>query len=210
MQRPDSLIFDMDGTLWDAVNTYLISWNMAMELEGIDRVFTRAELDFVMGWERARVLAHLFPDQSVTERERLFAIINKCRAEIIPRLGGTLYEGVQEGIIKLAEKYKLFIVSNCPEGLIVEFIKWSGLERQITDEIAHGLNSMPKNYNINLLMDKHQLKNPIYIGDTDVDRIESRKAGVPFVLLTYGFGTSDDYDLKFDDFFSLTDYFMML
>lgn len=200
----------MDGTLWDAVDTYLISWNMAMKKEGLDRIFTRAELDYVMGWERARVLAHLFPDQTVNERERLFGTINKCRAEIIPELGGILYEGVKEGIIKLSERYKLFIVSNCPEGLIHEFIKWTDVEPNITDEMAHGVNSMPKNYNIRLLMDKHQLKTPVYVGDTQGDSIESRKAGVPFVLLTYGFGTSDDYDLKFDDFYSFTDYFYSL
>ncbi|HEX3385818.1 MAG TPA: hypothetical protein VHS53_11545 [Mucilaginibacter sp.] len=28
MQTPDSLIFDMDGTLWDAVDTYAASWNI--------------------------------------------------------------------------------------------------------------------------------------------------------------------------------------
>jgi phosphoglycolate phosphatase len=69
---------------------------------------------------------------------------------------------------------------------------------------------MPKNHNIKLLMEQHGLKNPVYIGDTAGDGEESRKAGVPFVFVSYGFGETDDYDVKFDNFKSLTDYFMGL
>jgi len=36
MQKPDSLIFDMDGTLWDAVDTYAASWNLVFNELGID------------------------------------------------------------------------------------------------------------------------------------------------------------------------------
>jgi phosphoglycolate phosphatase len=128
----------------------------------------------------------------------------------MPEMGGVLYEGVKRGLIKLSERYSIFIVSNCPKNLIAEFMKWADIEQYITDEMAHGVNSMPKHHNIKLLVDKHKLKNPVYIGDTHGDSIETRKAGLPFVLLTYGFGTSDDYDLKFDDFNTLTNYFMNL
>ena len=128
----------------------------------------------------------------------------------MPEMGGVLYEGVKSGLIKLSERYSIFIVSNCPKNLIVEFIKWADIEHYITDEMAHGVNSMPKHHNIKLLIDKHNLQNPVYIGDTHGDSIETRKAGLPFVLLTYGFGNSDDYDLKFDDFKSLTNHFSNL
>jgi phosphoglycolate phosphatase len=38
--------------------------------------------------------------------------------EAIARLGGTLYEGVVEGLTRLKERYRLFIVSNCQAGYI--------------------------------------------------------------------------------------------
>jgi phosphoglycolate phosphatase len=41
MQKPDSLIFDMDGTLWDAVDTYAHSWNVVFSELGIDKTITR-------------------------------------------------------------------------------------------------------------------------------------------------------------------------
>jgi phosphoglycolate phosphatase len=210
LEKPDSLIFDMDGTLWDAVDSYVRSWNEGAKLENINRVFTRADLDHVMGWERGRVLPYMFPDKTVEEQERIYETINKCRATIMPKYGGRVYNGVREGIISLATKYKLFVVSNCPKGLIVEFMKWADLQEYFLDEMAHGVNSMPKHHNINLLIEKHQLINPVYIGDTDGDSKDSRIANLPFGLVTYGFGSSEDFDLKFDDFDSLTSYFMGL
>lgn len=210
MDKIDSLIFDMDGTLWDAVDSYVMSWNEGVKLENIDRVFTRADLVQVMGWERGKVLSFMFPDKSVGEHERIYETINKCRAKIIPKYGGFVYDGVREGIIKLATQYQLFIVSNCPTGLIVDFMKWADLQDYFIDEMAHGVNSMPKNHNINLLIEKHRLKSPIYIGDTNGDSRDSRTANIPFAFVTYGFGTTEDFDLKFDDFESLTGHFMNL
>jgi phosphoglycolate phosphatase len=121
-----------------------------------------------------------------------------------------LYDGVKEGLPQLAGKYPIFILSNCAKGIIRLFIDWAGIDEHITDELAHGVNFMPKNHNIKLLMEQHGLKNPVYIGDTAGDGEESRKAGVPFVFVSYGFGETDDYDVKFDNFKSLTDYFMGL
>jgi phosphoglycolate phosphatase len=210
MNKPDSLIFDLDGTLWDALDTYLESWNLGAQAENLTRTFTRNDLHYVMGWERSKVLDHMFPGTSKARQEEIYKTINEFRLKIMPQMGGVLYEGVHEGLIKLSEKYQLFIVSNCPANLIIEFMKWADLEQYITDEMAHGVNSMPKHHNIKLLVEKHQLKSPIYIGDTHGDSLETRKADLPFVLVTYGFGTSDDYDLKFDNFNDFTNYFMNL
>jgi phosphoglycolate phosphatase len=208
--KPDSLIFDMDGTLWDAADTYAASWTEGMKREGIDKVFTRDDLSHLMGWERAKVLEYMFPEKTVYERERVFAIVNECRAELLSTMGGRVYEGVREGLELLASKYKLFIVSNCPVGVIVQFMKWANVEAFITDEMAHGVNSMPKHHNIKLLIDKYELDNPVYIGDTDIDSQESRISGLPFVFVNYGFGDTEDYDLEFSDFKSFTDHFMRL
>jgi phosphoglycolate phosphatase len=210
MKNTDSLIFDLDGTLWDALDTYLESWNLGAQAENLNRIFTRDDLHYVMGWERSKVLDHMFPDTTKERQEEIYSTINEFRLKIMPQMGGVLYEGVREGLIKLSEKYRLLIVSNCPANLITEFMKWADLEQYITDEMAHGVNSMPKHHNIKLLVEKHQLRNPIYIGDTHGDSIETRKADLPFVLVTYGFGTSDDYDLKFDSFNDFTNYFLNL
>jgi phosphoglycolate phosphatase len=210
MKKPDSLIFDMDGTLWDAVDTYAESWNQVFKELSIDKTITRGQLSEMVGWEGKKVIRVIMPDFDDEKRQEIYTLVNEKRRTLLPQSGGILYDGVKEGLQQLAEKYPLFILSNCAKGIIRLFIDWAGLDDHITDELAYGINFMPKEHNIKLLMEKHQLKAPVYIGDSAGDGEESRKAGVPFVFVSYGFGNTNDYDVKFDDFKSLTSYFMSL
>lgn len=208
MQKPDSLIFDMDGTLWDAVDTYTQSWNATFQKLNINKMIERDHLASMVGWEGKKVLAALLPEYHEEERLEIYAHVNDLRHNLLPQAGGKLYPGVKEGLEQLSAKYKLFILSNCAKGIIQLFIDWAGFGEYITDELAYGVNHMPKNYNIQLLMEKHQLTAPVYVGDTEGDGYQSRLAGIPFVFVTYGFGQTEDYDLKFDNFSDFTDHFM--
>jgi len=210
MHKPDSLIFDMDGTLWDAVDTYTESWNLIFKKLDISRVMTRAELLQRIGWDGEKVMQAVLPEFDKEKRLEIYNEVNSLRRRLLPQNGGVLYDGVLDGLQRLAAKYKLFILSNCAEGIIRIFIDWAGINGHITDEIAYGVNCMPKHHNIKLLIDTYKLENPVYIGDTAGDSEQSRLAGIPFVFVSYGFGSTDDYDLKFEDFKSLTDYFMTL
>ncbi|WP_295671808.1 HAD family hydrolase [uncultured Mucilaginibacter sp.] len=210
MQKPDSLIFDMDGTLWDAVDTYAASWNLVFEELGIDIVVEREQLGKMVGMEGKKVVGLIMPDFDDEKRQMIYNLVNEKRKAILPQRGGALYDGVKEGLQQLNEKYDLFILSNCAKGIIRLFIDWAGIDEHIKDELAHGVNFMPKSHNIKLLSDMHGLKKPVYIGDTEGDGQQSRLAGIPFVFVSYGFGQTADYDLKFDNFKSLTEYFMSL
>ncbi|MBS1529029.1 MAG: HAD family hydrolase [Bacteroidetes bacterium] len=210
MQKPDSLIFDMDGTLWDAVDTYTASWNIVFAELGINKTIHREELAKMVGWEGRKVLTAIMPDFDEETRQSIYARVNEVRREILPRNGGVLYEGVKEGLKQLAGKYKLFILSNCAKGVIRLFIDWAGINEHIVDEIAYGINQMPKHHNIKLLIERHDLKTPVYVGDTEGDGEQSRLAGIPFVFVSYGFGETDTHDFRFDNFTDLTNYFMRL
>jgi phosphoglycolate phosphatase len=210
MQKPDSIIFDMDGTLWDAVDTYAHSWNVVFGEMGIDKTINRDILAHMVGWEGKKVIETLMPEFEPEKRLDIYARVNDQRHTLIAEKGGILYDGVREGLPLLAQKYRLFILSNCAKGIIRQFINWSGIDEHITDEIAYGINFMPKHHNIKLLIDKYDLKHPVYVGDTAGDGEQTRLAGIPFVFVSYGFGTTNDYDVKFDDFNSLSTYFLNL
>ena len=210
MQKPDSIIFDMDGTLWDAVDTYANSWNQTFQKLNIDKSIARDELAKMVGWEGKKVLEAMLGDFDEQTRLDVYAEVIELRRKLIHQDGGMLYDGVMGGLEALAGKYKLFILSNCAAGVIRLFIDWAGIDEYIVDEIAYGTNYQPKNYNIKALIEKHDLQNPVYVGDTEGDGQQSRLAGVPFVFVNYGFGDTEDYDLKFEDFNSFTQYFMDL
>lgn len=210
MQKPDSIIFDMDGTLWDAVDTYTESWNIVFRELEIDKTIYRDELAKMVGWEGKKVWSAIMPGYPVEKQEEIYGKVNDVRKILLPQKGGVLYDGVREGLAQLATKYQLFIVSNCAKGIIRLFIDWAGIDEHIIDEIAYGINYMPKHHNIKLLIDRHQLKNPVYVGDTEGDGEQSRLAGLPFVFVSYGFGATDDHDVRFDSFRDFTEYLMGL
>ena len=126
----------------------------------------------------------------------------------MPLLGGNLYNGVFEGLDKLSQKYRLFILSNCSASGLKNFMDFTGTKDFITDTITFGETNKPKSVNMKYLIDKHNLKSPIYIGDTQGDCDETHKAVLPFGFVTYGFGECHNPDIVFDDFNKLVDYFL--
>ena len=54
-------------------------------------------------------------------------------------------------------------------------------------------------------MDRNNIKNAVYVGDTISDKEASIIAGIPFVYASYGFGEVNEYDYKINDIKDLCD-----
>ena len=204
---PDSLIFDMDGTLWDAVQTYTDAWNLFYERNDMEERASKKELEGLMGMEEAQFLNIMLPKFSPDIRKKLYEKIVDIQYELIDAQGGQIYEGVLEGLELLSKKYPLFIVSNCPRHTIEHFIRFAGIEDLISDSLAHGQNLKPKHKNIQELIRRHALRKALYIGDTEGDRIQSEKASVPFVFMEYGFGQASGFHRSFSSFSEFTHFY---
>lgn len=197
----DSIIFDMDGTLWDAVDSYCEIWNATLTATGINRPpVVREDLIKLMGMTLDRIVSILVPE-AVGNRAFLDALQNN-ECTMMPRLGGRLYPGVKDLMPILARHYKLYMVSNCFSDGLPTFLDYTGLKPYISDHLSFGNNGLDKAANIGIMVERHGLKAPMYVGDTEGDCISSHKAGVAFAWVSYGFGTVDnpDFILKnFDD-----------
>jgi phosphoglycolate phosphatase len=208
LKQTDALIFDLDGTLWDGVETYAQGFNDFFKTNNILRILTKDDIKGYMGWEEDKFLEATIPEFAYHERKKVYQEVIDFQYKRIKSDGGLIFDGVVEGLARLSEKYKLFIVSNCAEFTIEYFMKWAGIENLITNSIAHGQNYKPKHQNIQALIKKHELKNPVYVGDTDSDSRQSCLVPLPFVFVDYGFGKTDSYDIKFSSFTQLTEYFL--
>lgn len=194
----DSLLFDMDGTLWDAVASYCAVWNATIDTlcPGVPHV-TYEALSAMMGKPIEDIFAAFIGDAAPFDAFMKGLLDNE--AVIMPVMGGRLYPGVRDTLERLSHTHRLFMVSNCtPEGL-PNFLRFTGLAPYIEDHISYGENGREKDYNIALMVKRHGLQSPLYIGDTMGDCRASHAAGVPFAWASYGFGrdvAGQDYTLE--------------
>lgn len=208
MERPDfdSLIFDMDGTLWDAVDTYCTIWDEAYRRMGIDATVSRSELLECMGMTIERILEKIAP--AGIDLAAFSRTLSQVDAELLPRLGGRLYDGVAELIPALAQRYRLFMVSNCGKHGLDYFLDYTRLRPYFTGTLTNGQTGLPKEGNISRMVSDFGLQSPVYIGDTAGDCRSSHLAGVPMMHVTYGFGSCDDAEYSADSFREVAAFFL--
>jgi len=186
----DSIIFDLDGTLWDSTHNVVLAWQTAIEqVDYLDVVMTQEKVRSITGMAYNVIFDTLFPELNAEQRDEVKGLCAKHELEFLNQNGGELYPGVQKTLDYLVKKYKLFIVSNCQSGYIELFLKFSDLGRYFIGHQCYGTKGNPKAENIKDIVSDFNLKAPVYIGDTIGDYNSATKAGVPFIFADYGFGS---------------------
>lgn len=205
MERTEAVIFDLDGTLWDSVDGILFTWNqVAEEHPGCRKEpVSKEELGGCLGLPMTEIVKRLFPDSDPDEQQKL--LVECCSREnaYLAVHGGKLYPKLEETLIELKKKYKLFVVSNCQQGYIESFIKAHKLEKYFDDIECWGNNLLPKGENNKLIMKRNNVTKAVYVGDTEGDEKSARDAGIPFVYAAYGFGTAKAPDYVIEEFAEL-------
>ena len=205
----ESLILDIDGTLWDSRALVAEGYNIQLKREGLEHLFVDAEiLKPLFGKVKTEIADALLSSIPAPERYDLMARCmeteNRYLFENECRIG---YPGVTETVAELAKKYRLFIVSNSECGYPELCIEKLGLTPYIQDHLCFGDTGTSKGKTIRTLMAKNNIENAIYIGDTQGDYEATVEAGLPFVWCTYGFGTPEGYVAKVDNFAELLNLF---
>jgi phosphoglycolate phosphatase len=201
----DSLIFDIDGTLWNASPACAKGWNLGLEQLGIDRKVTPEQIEEVSGHPYEECLDILLPGLRAKIPE-LFGTLNQYETEAVKSEGGIFFDGVLEGIRQLAGRYKIFLVSNCQEWYVGLFLDLSDLRPVLTGFDCHGLSGLPKNEMLSRLKDHHFLHYPVYIGDTAGDETAAKQAGMAFIHAAWGFGRPEGNPTTVNSFSKLLGY----
>ena len=200
----DSIIFDLDGTLWDSTETIAVAWQQALDQLGMDSSKMTAEtVRGLAGMPYDAIYDKLFPELEGEERDRLQKLCARLELETLKERGGVLYPEVKETLDYLKGKYKLAIVSNCQSGYIETFLEHHSLHAYFNDHECYGNNGISKGENILEVIRRNKLQRAVYIGDTTGDYEASQKAQVPFILAAYGFGTVEAEVESIDQFSDL-------
>lgn len=188
----DSIGFDLDGTLWDSLEPVIWSWREAVrDLPDIPRVPTEDEVKGVMGLPPLGIATTLFPYLSEQRAMEVFDIMTKVEIEHVAKVGGILFDGLEETLQYLSGKYKLYIVSNCQKGYIEAFLEFHKLGQYFVDRENAENTGLSKGKNIRLVMERNGLENTVYVGDTIGDQNAAKEAEVPFIFAGYGFGKAE-------------------
>ncbi|WP_299745802.1 HAD family hydrolase [uncultured Rossellomorea sp.] len=204
----DSIIFDLDGTLWDPIESVLEAWNNVInEHNQLKEGITREHLEGTMGLQMKEIGKKLFPELNEEEREQLLKDLSSHEIPHLSKHGGSLYNHVEKVLVELSKKYKLFIVSNCQDGYIEAFYDYHGLDKHFIDYENPGRTGLSKGENIKLIIKRNHLIDPVYVGDTEGDQRAAKEAGIPFIYARYGFGEAKEYTQAIDSFDELLNIF---
>ena len=198
----ESLIFDIDGTLWDSRALVAEGYNIQLRSEGLSQLCVTAEdLLPLFGKVMTEIADVIFKTIPVPER---YALMDRCMATENEYLHHNPcqigYDGIKETMDVLAKRHRLFIVSNSQCGYPELCIQKLGLDDYISGHLCFGDTGTEKGETIRRLMEHHNITNACYIGDTQGDCDAADKAGIPFIFAAYGFGTPSHYEAKIEKF----------
>ena len=197
-----SLIFDIDGTLWDSRAIVAKGYNAYLcEIGRPDLQVAAEYLKTLFGktmTEIADIMLASIPTperydvmQGCMDREDEFLHHDPC---------DIAFPGVNEPRREREKAYRLFIVSTAQCGYPELMMEKLGIRHHFEGWMCFGDTGLPKGDTIRILMERHGIEDAIYIGDTQGDLEASRRAGIPFLFCSFGFGTPEAFDASIDSF----------
>ena len=179
-----AILFDLDGTLLDTLGDLHAATNAVLRSFG----YPERTLDEVRRFvgNGARVLIQ----QAVPEGEShrvdevlaAFQVYYAAHCDILTRP----YPGIPELLVQLGEHYPLAVVSNKPDRAVKELaaIYFPSLyaRGESTDCPRKPAPDM-----VRMAMEALQADRCVYVGDSEVDVLTAKNAGVPCVAVTWGF-----------------------
>ena len=198
----ESLILDIDGTLWDSRALVAEGFNLQLTEEGFGHLCVTVEdLTPLFG----KVMQDL-ADTLLTSlpKEQRYDLMIRCMEREHEYMGqhpcNIGYPNIRETMEQLSKRYRLFIVSNSQAGYPQMCIDKLGLAPYIEGHLCFGDTGTSKGQTIRTLIQKHGIGSCVYVGDTQGDYDATVEAGVPFIWASYGFGNPSGYDAKIEKF----------
>lgn len=185
-----AVIFDLDGTMWDASEEVVEAYNISLKKQGIPLRITISDIRGAMGKTMIEI-AHMYFD--VYGADKAVGYMEKCieeENEYLKTHSGKPYPYLENTLSKLKEQgYFLACVSNCQSGYIEAFYTATGLGKYFDDKECWGGTGLKKSENIRLVRERNGIDAVVYVGDTMGDYNSAAEAGVKFIHAQYGYGS---------------------
>ena len=196
----NSVIFDLDGTLWEVIESTYVSANIIANKYNLKEI-SKETICKVFGLNREDSARLYFPDMELNESTKLIDEIAIINIENLKVNGGNIYLNVKEVLNQLVNKYDLYIVSNTAEiEYIKAFLNSSDTKEYFKDYIAASSLNISKADAIKKIIDDNKIENAVYVGDTIIDLEASNINNIAFIQAKYGFGEDLKTEYNIDEF----------
>src|SRR5690348_6355955 len=194
MNSCPALVFDLDGTLVDTAPDILAALNFVLVREG-RRPVTRTDLRHLVGHgARTMFVEALAITGGLLPEERMLALIDDYVAHNRAHIADESrpFAGVEETLAHFVQSgARLGVLTNKPQELAVPLLETLGLAEYFA--AIHGAGrfswSKPDARVFHHLIDDMGGRGAgaLMIGDSTTDAKTARAAGVPLILLAYGY-----------------------
>ena len=181
------ILFDLDGTLLDTLEDLADSVNYALEQHGYPQR-TLEEIRTFVGNGAAMLIKLATSDGEDYEQVlRTFQSYYKAHCQV--KTGP--YAGVLEALDTIRGEYPVAVVSNKPDPAVRSLCK-----DYFGDILAMGEHEgclrKPAPDMLYKAMGQLGVDKAVYVGDSEVDAVTARNAGVPCVSVLWGFRTEEE------------------
>ncbi|MGM9941740.1 MAG: HAD hydrolase-like protein [Bulleidia sp.] len=187
MNKYDSVLFDLDGTLTDSGPGITESAHNALVQMGIDAPEPK-DLGFFVGPPLSQTFAQF--GMSPQEVEQAITIF-RARYTTVGKFENIPYDGIEDLLGRLKQDgYRLFVATSKPEPVAVEIMEHFGLAKYFEAVCGASMDHSreTKDAVIAYLKENHAIGNAVMIGDTHFDVIGAKAHGIPCIGVTWGFG----------------------
>lgn len=179
------ILFDLDGTLLDTLEDLLDATNYALNLHGYPSR-QLGELRRFVGKGAENQIRMALPAGAAPEE------VGKVLASYKPyytahcQIKTRPYQGIPEALAVLSETYPIAIVSNKPDAAVKRLcgVHFPGIYAQGE---APGCPRKPAPDMVKAAMAAIGAENCLYVGDSEVDILTAKNAGVPCLSVLWGF-----------------------
>ena len=196
------ILFDLDGTLLDTLEDLLDATNYALRTHGYPER-TLPELRRFVGNGAFNQIRLSLPEGSDGETIQAVLGTYKPYYTVHCQIKTKPYEGIPEALSKLGETYPLAIVSNKPDAAV------KGLcEKYFPGIYALGEAAdcprKPAPDMVVKAMKAIGVEKCVYVGDSEVDVLTAKNAGVPCVSVLWGFRDREELETAGGKYFCET------
>jgi phosphoglycolate phosphatase len=175
-QKPEAMIFDLDGTLFQTETLLLPAYHATfdqMRAEGIYKGETPPESAILgsLGMLLEHIWQRVMPEAEVAVHRRADDLLLDYQMKGLANGEGSLYEDVADALAKLhAQGIRLFIASNGLEGYVKGVIEYKGLSPLFEGLYSAGeFQTRSKVDLVKKLLDMYGVKSAWMVGDRSSD-----------------------------------------